>query len=188
MAFNLAVCTYCGKQIHDGQYYRIQETNGDRIGQFVNICPECNKERLDKIYGSEDAFKEDRQVLFEVGCGDLADFELSFDPCTQKYYISIETIYEFTDEYAEYWHYMNIVCQFMGWMCDNGYVDESECNLGVKHFYNPLDMFNRRSAGFDTVNEAYDWFVSIIASQFDLTKEPECDACNQCSCDECVNR
>lgn len=188
MAFNLAVCTYCGKQIHDGQYYRIQETNGDRIGQFVNICPECNKERLDKIFGAENVFEEDRKVLFEVGCGDLADFELSFDPCSQKYHISIETIYEFASADGEYWYYMNIVHQFVGWMIDNGYINEDEPDIGVKHFHSPLDMLNRQSVGFDSINEAYDWFISLICSQFDLTQEPECDVCDQCSCDECVNK
>lgn len=188
MAFNLAVCTYCGKTIRDGQYYRIQETNGDKIGQFVNICPKCNKERLDRIYGSENVLEEDRQTLLSIGNPEIPDFELMFDPCTQRYLIGIETIYEFDNADDEYKYYMNVLVQFRKWMIDRGYIDENHQYVGVEHFHFPLDVFNRLNVGFDTINEAYDWFVSMFVAQFDLTDESECDMCTCCSCDECSNK
>ena len=187
MAFNLAVCSYCGKEIRDGQYYRIQETSGERIGQFVNFCPECNRARLDKIFGAENVFEEDRQTLLSIGNPEIPDFELMFDPCSQRYLIGIETIYEFDSSDDEYKYYVNILVKFREWMIDRGYIEETDRYVGVKHFHYPLDMFNRIHVGFDSVNEAYDWFVSLFCAQFDLTEEPECDMCDCCSCDECAN-
>lgn len=149
MAYNLAVCACCGKEIKDGQYYR------DNLGDgFKNYCSKCHM-----MYMLDDGTPTDLEVVFSVPNAGEAynDFELTYSPATKRYYLNTETTYQFDNPVDEENYYLNLKKHFEEWMTENYCKD-------ITNSYRPLNLynlFNRPYTGFNSIEEAYHWFCGV---------------------------
>lgn len=149
MAYNLAVCACCGKEIKDGQYYR------DNLGDgFKNYCPRCYT-----MFTLDGGTPTDLEVIFAIPAIDeiYDDLELTYSPTTSRYYLSVETAYQFNTPADEANYYLDLKKRFEEWVVKN-------CDRDIIKSHQPLNLynlFNRPYTGFNSIEEAYHWFCGV---------------------------
>lgn len=149
MAYNLATCACCGKEIKDGQYYR------DNLGDgFKNYCPRCHT-----MFTLDGGTPTDLEVVFAIPAIDeiYDDLELTYSPTTSRYYLSVETAYQFNTPVDEENYYLGLKKRFEEWAVKN-------CDRDIIKSHQPLNLynlFNRPYTGFNSIEEAYHWFCGV---------------------------
>ena len=86
----------------------------------------------------------------------MNDIDLTYNERTQRYSLSIETIYQFEPRTAEFDYYKRLLISFTKWMLKKGY-NRYE-NVEAHH------VFPNGNCTFATVPQAYAWFKLMVES------------------------
>jgi len=87
----------------------------------------------------------------------MNDLDLIYHKDTNKYFISVETIYEFLTPEAKYNYMKNLLDQFTNWMNGNNYNTKKELDL-YEVFTEGIDL----NTQFNSIEDAYIAFKLIV--------------------------